>query len=119
MLSQQADQRGDGGVVLAGFMGVLALLIQVALLVVSWEDAGQDVDAVGLVVKGRLSGEDQEVCAVLTPSDLLLQEENGGRRKASRQRTWRWTRPDRSSIWEYFVGSYSSSRRRAEKKSAA
>lgn len=98
VLSQQADQRGDGGVVLGGCFRVSALVVQVTLLVVSWEDAGQHVDAIGLVVKGRLGGEDQEVRAVLTPADLLLQQvKNGGRKDASRRPVWTF-----SSIGDYF-----------------
>ena len=46
------------------------------MLVVARQDARQHVSTVSLVVEGRLGGENQDVCAVVSPTDLILEEEH-------------------------------------------
>lgn len=75
VFAQQTDQRGYGRVVLVDVFCVFSSWIQVTLLVVAFQDARQHVDAVGFVMKGRLGGENQQMCAVAAPTDLLLQSE--------------------------------------------
>lgn len=75
VFAQQADQRGDGRVILMDVLRVFPSCIQVAALVVALQDARQHVGAVGFVMKGRLGGENQQMCAVAAPTDLILQLE--------------------------------------------
>lgn len=75
MFAQQADQCGYGRVILIYILCVFALRVQVAALVIARQDAGQHVGAVSLVVEGRLGGENQQMCAVVAPTDLILKEE--------------------------------------------
>lgn len=53
-------------------MGVFALGVQVAVLVVALQDAREHVDTISLVVKRRLGGEHQQVSTVSSPANLLL-----------------------------------------------
>lgn len=72
VLAQQTHEGGHRGIVLLGVVGVGAVLAQVALLVVTLQDPRQHIGAVGFIVEGRLSGEDQQVSAVLPPANALL-----------------------------------------------
>ena len=72
VLAEQAHQGGHRWVVLHLVLGVGARGVQVALLVITPHDAGQHVGPVGLVVEGRLGGENQQVGAVGAPADVPL-----------------------------------------------
>ena len=75
VFAKHADQRGYWWVILFGILCVFALWVQVALLVVAWHDAGQYVSAICLVVEGWLGGENQEMRAVVSPTNPILKEE--------------------------------------------
>lgn len=71
---QQADQHGDGGVILLDVLCVFACGVQVAELIVARQDPRQHVGAIVLVVEGRLGGEHEEMCAVWAPANIVLKE---------------------------------------------
>lgn len=73
VFAQHTDQCGYWRVILVYILCVTACVVQVTLLVIAWQDAWQYVSTVSLVVKGWLSGENQEMCAVLAPADLILE----------------------------------------------
>lgn len=75
VFAQQTDQCGYWRVVLIYILCVFACCVQVATLVIAPQDARQHISAVGLVVEGWLSGEHQEMCAMVSPTDLILEEE--------------------------------------------
>lgn len=86
VFAQQTDQCGYGRVILFYILCVFVICVQVALFVIARQDARQHVGAVSLVVEGRLGGENQEMRAVVAPTDLILKsacQSNGSRKKYS------------------------------------
>lgn len=75
MFAQQTDQRGYGWVILMDGFFVIPSWIQVAALVVAFQDARQHIGTVRFIMKGWLGGENQQMCAVTAPTDLILQLE--------------------------------------------
>lgn len=77
VLAQQAHQGGHRRIVLLGVIHIGATGVQVTLLIISCQDPCQDIGTISFIVKGRFSGEHEQVSAVLPPADLILQPGTG------------------------------------------